>query len=197
MDALSELFERHYRCSVTVARRILRSDDEALDAVQSAYLAAFRHFSSFRGEAGFNSWISRIVMNQCFAYLRGSEHRRVSYDLEAEGVCDAGSAFAKAEPTPEDLASRRELAAALSAAGERLPKRLRDVFILCCVSGFCMKEAADKLGLTVPAAKIRLFRAKRRVRSELERRLAMPAPRSRGGVDVSQTTRVSVSGVAA
>jgi hypothetical protein len=74
---------------------------------------------------------------------------------------------------------------------------LRDVYTLCCVSGFCHKEAADKLGLTVPAVKIRVFRAKRRVRSELQRRFVTPAPCDRAGVEVSRRTRAAVSGVAA
>jgi len=83
-QALSELFERHYRSSVRAARRILHSDEEALDAVQSAYLAAFQHFGSFRGEASFNTWITRIVKNQCLMYLRRPE-RRVWAKLEEEG----------------------------------------------------------------------------------------------------------------
>ena len=62
-QALPDLFERHYRSSVRIARRVLHSDDEALDVVQSAYLAAFQHFGSFRGEASFSTWIARIVKN--------------------------------------------------------------------------------------------------------------------------------------
>ena len=83
-QALSELFERHYTSSLRVARRILRSDEEAYDAVQSAYLAAFEHLHGFRGDAQFNTWMTRIVMNQCFIYLRRPERRRVYSNLEEE-----------------------------------------------------------------------------------------------------------------
>lgn len=187
-QALSELFERHYHSSVRTARRMLHSEEEALDAVQSAYLAAFQHFGSFREEASFNTWITSIVRNQCLIYLRQPE-RRVCASLEEEGRVGAVTSLASLLPTPEDLAWSREIAAAVGDAAGTLPKRLQDAFILCCVSGCCVKEAAERLNLTVPATKIRLFRAKHRMRSEVGRRLAIPdgrrAPRSR----LSQSTK--------
>src|SRR5262249_22422088 len=64
--AIAELFRRHYPSSLSVARRILGSGEDSYDAVQTAYCSAFEHFSSFRGEAGFRTWITRIVMNCCF-----------------------------------------------------------------------------------------------------------------------------------
>src|SRR5689334_9034730 len=72
-QALSELFERHYPYCLRVARRFLRTNEEAYDTVQTAYLAAFQHFGSFRGDAQFKTWITRIVKNQCFMYLRRAE----------------------------------------------------------------------------------------------------------------------------
>jgi RNA polymerase sigma-70 factor (ECF subfamily) len=178
-QALSELFERHYRSSVRTARRMLHSDDEALDAVQSAYLAAFQHFGSFRGEAAFKTWITRIVKNQCLMYLRQPE-RRVLANLE-EAVGGVVMAVSSALPTPEDFAISREIAAAVCAAAETLPKCLQDVYCLCCVSGFCVREAAEMLGLTLPATKTRLFRAQHRIRSEVERKLPFPTGAKRCG----------------
>lgn len=103
-QALSDLFERHYTSSLRVARRILRSNEEAYDAVQSAYLAAFGHLHGFRGDAQFNTWMTRIVMNQCFIYLRRPERRRVYANLEDEYGRDGVCALAERTPTPEDLA---------------------------------------------------------------------------------------------
>ena len=71
-DAIAELFRRHYTHSISVARRILPSQEESLDAVQSAYLSAFRNIQSFREEASFKTWITRIVQNQCLMHLRES-----------------------------------------------------------------------------------------------------------------------------
>src|ERR1035441_2868709 len=174
-QALSELFERHYSSSIRVARAILGSDEEAFDAVQSAYLAAFEHLRSFRGDAQFKTWITRIVKNQCFTYLRRPERRNVRTNPDENEIRAAEVALAHRTPTPEDLAWRRELNSALSDAAGELPKRLQDVYTLCYVAGFHVREAAAILGLTMPATKTRLFRAQLRMRSALRRSLAMHA----------------------
>jgi RNA polymerase sigma-70 factor (ECF subfamily) len=188
--ALSDLFERHYCSSVRIARSILRSEDDALDAVQSAYLSAFLHFGSFRGEASFSTWITRIVKNQCLMYLR-QPARRVWASLEDEGRGGAVMSLAALPPTPEDLARSREIADAVWDAGERLPKPLKDVYILRCVSGLCVKDAAKILGLSVRGAKTRLFRAQHRMRSEVGRRLAIPETRKAMRSCLSQRTKAS------
>jgi DNA-directed RNA polymerase specialized sigma24 family protein len=77
-------------------------------------------------------------------------------------------------PTPEDLAWSHEIADAVWNAAETLPKPLKDIYILRCISGLGVKDAAKMLGLTVPATKTRLFRAQHRMRSEVGRRLAIP-----------------------
>src|ERR1700688_2253395 len=81
-DAMVELFRRHYTHSISVARRILPAQEEFLDAVQSAYLSAFRNFRSFRAEASFKTWITRIVLNQCLMRLREPHRHRVTLSLD-------------------------------------------------------------------------------------------------------------------
>ena len=92
-------------------------------------------------------------------------------------------------PTPEDLAWSREIADAVWDAAETLPKPLKDVYILRCVSGLCVKDAAKVLGLSHPGTKTRLFRAQHRMRSEVGRRLAIPATRKAMRSCLSQTTK--------
>lgn len=176
-QALSELFERHYPSSIRIARRILGSEEDARDVVQSAYLTAFQHFGEFRGEASFHTWITKIVKNQCFMYFRRPARRYICavFD-EDETRGDAVTVLAQQTPTPEDLAWKSEVDAALSSAAGQLPKSLQDVYTLVSVLGFCVREAAHTLGLTVPAAKARLFRAQHRMRSELTRRLVIHSP---------------------
>ena len=174
-QALSELFERHYPLSMRVARRILHLEEDARDAVQTAYLAAFEHFRSFRGDAEFNAWITRIVKNECFMHLRRLARRHVCSTLDEGKMRRALVTLAERTPSPEDLAWRRELDTALSSASAKLPKRLQDVYILCCIAGFGVREAGKALGLTVAATKSRLFRAQHRMRSELRRGLAIRA----------------------
>jgi RNA polymerase sigma-70 factor (ECF subfamily) len=192
-QALSELFERHYTSSVRVARRILRSEEEACDAVQSAYLAAFEHLHGFREDAQFNTWITRIVKNQCFMYLRRPERWRVCCNLEEEYVRDGVWALADRTPTPEDLLWRRELDSAFSVAAGKLPKRLRDVYTLCCTSGLSVREAAHSLGLTVAATKARLFRAQHRMQSLLGTRLMVRAQRKTSGANPPTIARSRIA----
>jgi RNA polymerase sigma-70 factor (ECF subfamily) len=164
MNAMTELFRRHYSASIGVARNMLPSRDESLDAVQSAYLAAFRKFDSFRGQASFKTWITRIVMNECLMLLRRPVRQRETVSLDHAGPEGRAMLVVDRAPTPEDLARSAEASRSIEALAEKLPKRLREVFLLCELSGLSVREAADALGLTRQATKTRLFRARSRVR---------------------------------
>lgn len=166
--ALSELFKRHYSPALRLARRILRSEEESLDVVQSAFLSAFRHMHSFRGDSTFKTWLGRIVVNQCFMHLREPQRRLGSVDLDSLYESGAAHLLASKALTPEKLMQCREIEAALADGASRLPKPLRDVFTLYTGSGLSLKEVAGTLGLTLPAVKTRLFRANVRMRSHLQ-----------------------------
>jgi RNA polymerase sigma-70 factor (ECF subfamily) len=166
--AIAELFERHYASSLCVARGILRSEEESQDAVQSAYLSAFRHLHSFRGEASFKTWIGRIVTNHCLMRLRQPWFRIHRVDLDSLTANGESSMLASPAPNPENATFRREIATALTDATARLPKRLCEVFRLYAVSGLTVREVAAATGLTLPAAKARLFRAHKRMRVHLQ-----------------------------
>ena len=163
-----ELFRRHYTHSTSVARRILPAQEEFLDAVQSAYLSAFRNFRSFRAEASFKTWITRIVVNECRMHLREpGRHPRVrSLDQPDDG--GAPLTIAADSPTPEDLVLRAEMERAVRDATAKLPKRLNDVFTRYTFSGLSLEATARALGLTVPATKTRLFRARCLVRQAVQ-----------------------------
>ena len=167
-DAIAELFRRHYPHSIAVARRILPAQEEFFDAVQSAYLSAFRHFQSFRGDASFKTWITRIVLNQCLMRLR--EPRRHRFTLSLDLLARDGTAppIAVDSRTPENLALCAEIKSAVAEAVSKLPKALGDVFTRCSVSGLSIRDTADALGLTVQATKTRLFRARSQLRQELK-----------------------------
>lgn len=167
-EALAELFRRHYKASLRLARGIMRSEDDAQDAVQTAYVSAFQHFRSFRAESSFKTWISRIVINCCVMQMRSPWRRagRVPLD-ELPGGRGADLLVCPA-PTPERSAYSREIHSAVGRALSLLPRHLRDPFTLCCVSGLSIKEVAAVLGLTQAATKTRVFRARARVRVHLQ-----------------------------
>jgi RNA polymerase sigma-70 factor (ECF subfamily) len=167
-DAIAELFRRHYPYSIAVARRILPAQEEFLDAVQSAYLSAFRNFQSFRGDASFKTWITRIVLNQCLMRLREPHRHRITLSLDPLGRDGAPPSIAVDSRTPENLALRAEIESAVADAVSKLPKALSDVFTRCSVSGLSIRDTAEALGLTVQATKTRLFRARSQLRHELQ-----------------------------
>jgi RNA polymerase sigma-70 factor (ECF subfamily) len=166
-DAIAELFRRHYTHSIAVARRILPAQEEFLDAVQSAYLSAFRNFQSFRGDASFKTWITRIVLNQCRMRLREPRRHRITLRVDFLGHDGAPPTFAVDSRTPEDLALRAEIESAVADAVANLPTALHDVFTRCSVFGLPIRDTAEALGLTVQATKTRLFRARAQLRQEL------------------------------
>lgn len=166
--AISELFRRNYAAGLRLANRILRSEEESRDAVQSAFLSAFRQLHSFRGDSAFKTWLGRIIVNQCFMYLRQPERRLGWVDLDS--LYESGSAEKLASPalTPEKLAFCAEIGAAVDDGISRLPRPMREVFSLYSGSGLSLKEVAGRLGLTLPTVKTRLFRANSRMRSHLQ-----------------------------
>ncbi len=167
-EAMAELFRRHYPLSISVARRILPAGDESSDAVQSAYLCAFRNFNSFRGDSSFKTWITRIVVNQCLMRVRNSTRTRHFISLD-DSVSGLGPIVVRdMAPTPEDLMQRAEVREMLVETAARLPRRLRETFRLCAISGLSIAETAKALGLTVPATKTHLFRARSFMRSALK-----------------------------
>ena len=165
--AVSELFRRHYRTSMNVARRILRSEEESEDAVQAAYLAAFRHLGTFRGEASFKTWITQIVANSCLMVMREPWRRRTRVHFEDLEEFPGYNALASPSPSPEKSAWRREITVAHEQAVSGLPKHLRDVYSLYAFSEMTLAEVANSLGLSLPATKSRVFRARTALRSRL------------------------------
>lgn len=167
-EAMAELFRRHYPSCLRLARGILRSDDDSQDAVQSAFVSAFQHFDTFRGDSSFRTWISRIVVNRCMVQKR-TPWSRVSWVYLDELPAGRGAdCLTCGLPTPEKSAYSRELQSALARAVSHLPRSLREAFTLYSVSGLNVNQVAETLGLSPAAAKTRVFRARARVRIHLQ-----------------------------
>jgi RNA polymerase sigma-70 factor (ECF subfamily) len=164
--ALAQLIQRHYTVSLRVARSILRNQQDAEDAVQTAYCQAFQHLHDFREEARFSTWITSIVVNQSLMQLR-RQRRTTLLSLEDPIGESPIRYFTSREPTPEQSTARREIGVAISRALEKLPNGLRLAYTLHAVSGLPVNEVADQLGLSVSATKSRIFRARCRLESRL------------------------------
>jgi RNA polymerase sigma-70 factor (ECF subfamily) len=166
--AITELFHRHYTTSLHLAFGILRNPDDARDAVQTGYLLAFSKLASFRGDACFKTWITRIVMNSSFQQLRESRRRATWVGIEGRNGTELEDLLPSRAPTPEKTAWCREISSAFSAAVARLPKHLREPYMLFAISGLPLRDVAMVLGLSVSATKTRLFRARAGIRTSLQ-----------------------------
>jgi RNA polymerase sigma-70 factor (ECF subfamily) len=161
-EEISQIFTRNYKNSLRAAYRILRSSEDAEDAVQNAYCSAFRHLKEFRGESSIETWITRIVVNCSLMELR---KRRSVPQLALDNVLATAQSRT---PTPEAICYLAELVSAHARATSTLAKPLYDVYAETLASDTTATTVADRLGLTVPTAKSRLFRARNKVKYALQ-----------------------------
>jgi RNA polymerase sigma-70 factor (ECF subfamily) len=163
--SLFEILMRRYNQRLfRVARGILADDAEAEDVMQEAYLRAFRELASFRGEALFSTWLTRIACHEALA--RAQKRRRLVPIQGGESPEPAVES-----PGPERDLENRELQALLREAVEVLPDPLRAVFCLREIENLSTEQTAELLGLTVENVRVRLHRAKRTLRQSLDRRI--------------------------
>ena len=169
-QAFSELARRNYGTSIKLATSILREREGAEDEVQNAYCKAFQHINQFQIEARFSTWMTRIVVNQCLMRLRRLRRARMVFidDLHV-GEDRTPIELPDEGLSPESLLGSSELAAVLKTEIRRIPPLLRNVFMLRDVEELSMREVADTLGISVPAAKSRLLRARAELRIRLEK----------------------------
>lgn len=171
--AFTTLMRRHNRQMFRTARSILKSDAEAEDAVQDAYLRAWRAIDGFRSEAKLSTWLVRIVINESLARLRsGRRARAVVVEPDGEPALDRALAQPlddRADHQPEGMAMRAEMRRLLEASIDRLPDGFRSVFILRAIEEMSVEDVAAALGLPHITVRTRLFRARLMLRQQLSR----------------------------
>jgi RNA polymerase sigma-70 factor (ECF subfamily) len=145
-----------------LALRLVGSRDDALDVLQEAYLRAYRHLGSFRGDAQVTTWLYRIVANSAASFLT----RKRKFRTE---VLDDGNALPDVRTVcdPEAMAGLSWEVSELARALAALPTRLRVVVVLRDVYDLPHEAIAAELGISRTAAKVRLHRARRRLREML------------------------------
>ncbi|HUE29515.1 MAG TPA: sigma-70 family RNA polymerase sigma factor, partial [Verrucomicrobiae bacterium] len=175
-EAFTSLVHQHAGRMLATARRLLRSEDDAREAVQEAFVSAARSIDGFAGGSQLSTWLHRIVVNAALMKLR-SRRRRAEEPIDdllprfdAEGYHAAAPA---AWETPcDELLERQETRVVVRRCIDRLPERYRAVLLLRDIEELDTQEAADALGVTPNTVKIRLHRARQALRTLLERELA-------------------------
>lgn len=166
--AFDALVRRTWVETYSLALRLVGNEDDARDVCQEAYLRAYRGLRRFRGDARFTTWLYRITANCASTQLgRRRRHRHDALD----GVDGLNDEIEPSDPSPHvDPAGRAESAGlrdAVQTALAKLPPRLRSVVVLRDIYDLSHEVIAAELGISVSAAKVRLHRARRRLRDDV------------------------------
>ena len=179
LEAFSQLVKRYDRNIFRIAQHITHNEEDAQDVVQDAFLKAYQNLGQFQGNSKFYTWLVRIAVNEALMKLRRRRtDRTVSMDEDVE--TEEGSMpreVADWGPNPEQLYRQSELGDILKKTIQGLPPVFRTVFVLRDVEGLSTEETAEMLGLSIPAVKSRLLRA----RLQLRERLSKYFKSNRGG----------------
>lgn len=164
---------------LAVARRMLRCEHAAADAVQEAFISAFRSIGQFAGDAKMSTWLHRITVNACLMKLR-AEKNTSSTSIESllPTFDDTGHHAQRVSSweLPQDRMQCAELRAGVREAIMRLPEPYRVVLMLRDIEELDTQETADQLGLTTAAVKVRLHRARLALRTLLDPMLRNDPP---------------------
>jgi RNA polymerase sigma-70 factor, ECF subfamily len=160
--AFDELVRATHADIYTLAYRLTGDEEDARDVLQDAYLRAFRGIKRFRGDARFSTWMYRITANCAATYLSKRTKNRTEELSDDEPVADT-----RPEIDPEAVAEAGMLRDRVTEALGELPPRLRAVVVLRDVYDLPHEAIASELGITEAAAKVRLHRARRKLRERL------------------------------
>jgi len=173
MSAFEALVSRHEDKVYGLALRMTRSEADAAEITQDTFLSAYQHLSEFRGEAAFGSWVHRIAANNALMRLRRQKVLDiVSDEITGPEFTERGSL---AELPDSDWSKRAddkvlddELGRAIRAATDALPEGYREVFLLKDVEGLSYEEISEMVGISIPAVKSRLHRARLALREAID-----------------------------
>ena len=171
--AFRTIMQKYNRRLYRIARSILRNDSEAEDVVQEAYVSAFTHLKSFRGDSSLPTWLARITMNEALGRLRAE---RSTVDIETFEAHRTAAEIIQFPLTsnaedPERTMAQRQILQLVEQATDKLPEAYRIVFITRVIEGMSVEETAEILGIRPETVKTRLHRARRLVREQLDRQI--------------------------
>src|SRR5438270_10245735 len=171
MEAFEQLIRRYDRNVFRIAQHITQNHEDAEDVVQDAFLKAYTNLPGFQEQSKFYTWLVRIAVNEALMKLRRRRTGKlVSLDEDVKTEEDSmPREVADWSPNPEQQYSQAELRDILGKTIQGLPPSFRTVFVLRDVEGLSTEETAEALGLSIPAVKSRLLRARLQLRERLNR----------------------------
>jgi len=159
----------HNQLLFRTARAILRDDAEAEDALQEAYIQAYRALPGFRGDSALSTWLVRIVANESLGRLRKRERRAQVIPLAAEAETKLAETLMDEsnDAQPERAAARAQARRLIESRIDALPDSFRAVFVLRGVEELSVEETAAALGIPEATVRTRFFRARALLRAAL------------------------------
>jgi RNA polymerase sigma-70 factor (ECF subfamily) len=170
-QAFTDLVNQYERKIYRLAKHITQNDEDAEDVLQETFLKAYEHLDNFQGNSKFYTWIVRIAVNESLMKLR---KRKGDRTVPLDEPVDTGEEMVTREiavwdDNPEQRYSREEIQEILDKAVEGLKPDFRTVFILRDIEELSTEETAESLGISIPAVKSRLLRARLALREKLTR----------------------------
>ena len=170
--AFGDLVSRYQNKIYRLAKHITQNDEDAEDVLQEAFLKAYEHIGGFQGNSKFYTWIVRIAVNEALMKLR---KRKTDRTVPLDEPVDTGEEMVNREiavweDNPEQRYSQEEMQQILNEAVQDLKPDFRTVFVLRDIEELSTEETAESLGISVPAVKSRLLRARLALREKLTRK---------------------------
>ena len=171
-QAFETLVLRHEQRVFAVAQRITNKREDAEDVAQESFHKAFLHLGGFQEESRFSTWLTRIVMNESFMFLRRRRGvHEVLPDAPDDGMKSSSEVFVDRSPDPEESCWRRERKQLLTAAIHRLKPKVRRTILLRDIEERSAEETAQILGTSIGAVKARVFQGRRKLRRAVNAQL--------------------------
>jgi len=171
--AFRALFDKYHRRAFAVAMGVVKNQDDALDAVQEAFVKVHKNIHKFQGSSSFYTWLYRIVMNVSIDHVRRTSRRKtLDFDeraLHEESAVAGDGALVPSvtDANPGNAALRRELGGAIQAALQELPEHHRAVIVLREIEGMSYEEMAEALEVPKGTVMSRLFHARKKMQAAL------------------------------
>ena len=160
-NAFEDLVLEYQKQVYHIALKMTGNEEDAFDLSQEAFLKAFRSLSTFRGEAGFGSWLYRMTANLCIDFLRKKKRQGgqiISLDVEEEDRRPTELPDLRYEP--QNALEKKEVQEKVRAGLERLPHEQKLILVLRDVEGFSYQEISDALKIELGTVKSRIYRAR-------------------------------------
>ncbi|MGB5812925.1 MAG: sigma-70 family RNA polymerase sigma factor [Polyangiales bacterium] len=180
--AFRTLYDKYHRRAFAVAMGVVKNQDDALDAVQEAFVKVHKNIHKFQGSSSFYTWLYRIVMNASIDHIRKTSRRKsLDFDERAmhensEVAGDGALLPSVTNANPGRAALRKELGGAIEAALTELPEHHRAVIVLREVEGMSYEDMAETLGVPKGTIMSRLFHARKKMQAALAPYLAGEDP---------------------